>query len=129
MDDGVSMEIEAGREEACVDKVLIVCGAGASSTFLALRLRRVARDRDLDLIVEAGTLPDVGERLAATSILLVGSHLAAQFDDLNARACEAGAAAALLPDTVFGNGGAEIAADLVTELLAAARGSQNAAQG
>lgn len=119
------MEIEAGREEACVDKVLIVCGAGASSTFLALRLRRVARDRDLDLIVEAGTLPDVDERLAATSVLLVGPHLSAQFDELNSRARVAGARAALLPDTVFGTEGAEIAADIVTGLLGAPRAAEH----
>jgi len=123
------MEIEAGREEACVDKVLIVCGAGASSTFLALRLRRVARERDLDLIVEAGTLPDVDERLAATSVLLVGPHLSAQFEELDSRARAAGARAALLPDTVFGPDGAEIAADIVTGLLALPRGPQNIAQG
>lgn len=123
------MEIEAGREEAYVDKVLIVCGAGASSTFLALRLRRVARERDLDLIVEAGTLSDVDERLAATSILLVGPHLAAQFDELNARAAAVGVRAALVPDTVFGTDGAEIAADIVTGLLGAPRSPQNLAQG
>ncbi|MCS5721200.1 PTS sugar transporter [Herbiconiux sp. CPCC 203407] len=123
------MKIEAGREEACVDKVLIVCGAGASSTFLALRLRRVARDRDLDLIVEAGTLPDVNERLAATSVLMVGPHLFAQFEELNRRAAAVGARAALLPDTVFGPEGAEIAADIVTGLLGAPRGPQNIAQG
>ncbi|MFB2585605.1 PTS sugar transporter subunit IIB [Herbiconiux liukaitaii] len=112
-----------------MDKVLIVCGAGASSTFLALRLRRIARERGLDLIVEAGTLSDVDERLAATSVLLVGPPLASVFDELNTRARAAGVRAALLPDTVFGPEGAEIAADLVTELLDASRDSQNLAQG
>ena len=117
-----------------MDKVLIVCGAGASSTFLALRLRRVARDRGLDLVVEAGTLPDVDERLAATSILLVGPPLATAFDELSARARAAGVRIALLPDSVFGPDGAELAVDLVTELLGASstdapRDSQNLAQG
>ncbi|MDO9398485.1 MAG: PTS sugar transporter [Herbiconiux sp.] len=100
-----------------MDRVLIVCGAGASSTFLALRLRRVARDRDLDLIVEAGSQSDVDDRLEATRILLVGPHLAARFDDLKRRADEAGARAVLLPDTAFGPEGGQLAADLVTELL------------
>ena len=107
-----------------MDRVLIVCGAGASSTFLALRLRRVARARDLDLVVEAAAQPDLDERLAATSILLVGPHLRAQFDELNDRATRRGARAALLPDTVFGPEGADAAADLVTELLGAPRGSR-----
>jgi len=106
-----------------VDKVLIVCGAGASSTFLALRLRGVARSRGLDLTVEAGTLSDLDERLAATDVLLVGPHLAERFAELQERADAADTRAALLPDTVFGGSGAELAADLVTELLAAPRGS------
>ncbi|MFB2596771.1 PTS sugar transporter subunit IIB [Herbiconiux sp. P17] len=106
-----------------MDKVLIVCGAGASSTFLALRLRGVARTRGLDLTVEAGTLSDLDERLAATDVLLVGPHLGAHFAELQERADAAGTRAALLPDTVFGGAGAELAADLVTELLAAPRGS------
>jgi PTS system cellobiose-specific IIB component len=106
-----------------VDKVLIVCGAGASSTFLALRLRGVARARGLDLTVEAGTQADLDERLAATRVLLVGPHLSTQFPLLEERARGAGARAALLPDDVFGTGGAERAADLVAELLETPRGS------
>jgi PTS system cellobiose-specific IIB component len=106
-----------------VDKVLIVCGAGASSTFLALRLRGVARSRGLDLTVEAGTVSDLDERLPATDVLLVGPHLAEQFVDLQERADAAGTRSALLPDTVFQGAGAELAADLVTELLAAPRHS------
>lgn len=107
-----------------MDTVLIVCGAGASSTFLALRLRKVLRARDLELVVEAAAQPDLDERLGTTSILLVGPHLDTRFDELNARAAQAGARAALLPDTVFGPAGAEAAADLVTELLAETRGSR-----
>jgi len=108
-----------------VDRVLIVCGAGASSTFLALRVRRVARSRGLDLIVEAGTLADLDERLAATRILLVGPHLSAQFDDVNERARARGVEAALLPDTAFGAEGADAATDLVTELLATSGRAEN----
>ena len=106
-----------------MDKVLIVCGAGASSTFLALRLRGVARSRGLDLTVEAGTVSDLDERLAATDVLLVGPHLGDRFAELQERADAAGTRAALLPDAVFSGPGAELAADLVTELLAASRGS------
>ena len=100
-----------------MDRVLIVCGAGASSTFLALRLRRVARARDLDLVVEAATVVELDERLAATRILLVGPHLGTRFDELEQRAATVGAKAALLPDTVFGPEGADDAADLVAGLL------------
>jgi PTS system cellobiose-specific IIB component len=109
--------IEAEREEACVDRVLIVCGAGASSTFLALRLRRVLRERELDLVVDAGTVPDLDDLLPATSVLLVGPHLSDRFSELSTRADSTGTKAALLPDTAFGPEGAESAADVVTRLL------------
>ena len=112
-----------------MDRVLIVCGAGASSTFLALRVRRALRERDLDLVVEAGTVADVGERLAATRILLVGPHLAEQFGALAGEAAAAGAEAGLLPGTVYGPDGGELAADIVTELLAARGSSRPNAQG
>jgi PTS system cellobiose-specific IIB component len=98
--------------------VLIVCGAGASSTFLALRLRRIAKSRGLDLVVEAGTLPDVDDLLPDARVLLIGPHLDAHFSELRERADRAGAEAVLLPDTVFGPEGAESAADVVMQLLA-----------
>jgi PTS system cellobiose-specific IIB component len=100
--------------------VLIVCGAGASSTFLALRLRQIMRARELDLVVEAGSLPDLDDRLAATRILLVGPHLEPRFGELSERAAQAGAVAALLPDDVFGRDGADSAADVVEQLMVAA---------
>ncbi|MCS5714848.1 PTS sugar transporter [Herbiconiux sp. CPCC 205716] len=99
-----------------MDRVLIVCGAGASSTFLAVRLRRIIRDRDLDLVVDAGTLADLDDRLAATRILLVGPHLADRFAGLAERAERAGAVAELLPENVFGRDGAELAARRIEEL-------------
>jgi cellobiose PTS system EIIB component len=112
------MRASDAHKEACVERVLIVCGAGASSTFLALRIRAVARERGLDLVVEAGTVLDLDERLPATDVLLVGPHLAAQFDDLERRATGAGTPVALLPDDAFGQGGAEAATDLLGGLLA-----------
>jgi cellobiose PTS system EIIB component len=112
------MRASDAHKEACVERVLIVCGAGASSTFLALRVRAVARERGLDLVVEAGTVEDLEERLPATDALLVGPHLAAQFDELLLRATGTGTQAGLLPDDVFGPGGAEAATDLLGELLA-----------
>ncbi|QJU52417.1 PTS sugar transporter subunit IIC [Herbiconiux sp. KACC 21604] len=100
-----------------MNTVLIVCGAGASSTFLALRLRRIAMARGLDLVVEAGSLPDLDERMRETTVLLVGPHLGSRFDELDERARLVGARAAMLPDTVFGPEGADHAADLVIATL------------
>jgi PTS system cellobiose-specific IIB component len=94
-------------------RVLVVCGAGASSTFLAHRIRAAARGRDIDVSVSASSTEGIAERLGEIDVLLVGPHLAAQFDDISKLSAEAGVRSALLPDTVFGAQGEETALELV----------------
>lgn len=94
-------------------RVLVVCGAGASSTFLAHRIRAAARGRDIEMTVAASSTDGLAHRLEEIDMLLVGSHLAARFDELAALAEAAGARSALLPDTVFEARGEEAALDLV----------------
>ena len=54
-------------------KILIVCGAGASSTFVAQRLRRAASAAALAGDFSAGAGDAVAESLA--DLVLVGPHL------------------------------------------------------
>lgn len=96
-----------------METVLIVCGAGASSTFLANRLRKAAIAEGLALVVEAGSQDDVPSRLDGVDVLLVGSHLAADYTTLAAQAQSAGVRAALLPPDATTAGGAAAALDLV----------------
>ncbi|SKA91208.1 PTS system, cellobiose-specific IIB component [Agreia bicolorata] len=99
-------------------RVLVVCGAGASSTFLAHRIRAAARGREIDVSVSASSTEGLDERIGEIDVLLVGPHLAAQFDELSRLAAAAGAASALLPDTIFGARGEETALDLVLRSVA-----------
>jgi PTS system cellobiose-specific IIB component len=98
-----------------METILIVCGAGASSTFLASRIRAAAKAQGLPAAVAAAGQDELESRLAGTDVLLVGSHLADHFADLAARAHAVGVAAALLPPTALAPGGPEAA-------LALARG-------
>ena len=82
-------------------KILVVCGAGASSTFVALRMRRTAAARGLDLEVSAGSESDLPDALDGVDVLLVGPHLAPRIDEFTALAERAGAGCSLLPATVF----------------------------
>lgn len=82
-------------------KILIVCGAGASSTFVALRVRRTAAGRGLAVDASAGSESDLPDGLAGIDVLLVGPHLAHLFDDLRGQAEARGVAAVLLPETIF----------------------------
>jgi PTS system cellobiose-specific IIB component len=100
-----------------MDTILIVCGAGASSTFLASRVRALAKARGLDLAATAASTLDLDSGLADAGVLLVGPHLQAEFAGLKARAAELQVPAALLPETVFGPTGALEALDLALTLL------------
>lgn len=82
-------------------KILVICGAGASSTFVAHRLRRSAFEQGVDAEVSAGSEADLPAGFAGLDVLLVGPHLAGRFDDLRASASQAGAVAALLPESIF----------------------------
>ncbi|MBB2976375.1 PTS system cellobiose-specific IIB component [Microbacterium endophyticum] len=84
-------------------RILVVCGAGASSTFVAQRLRHAARARDLSYSSSAGTLRSLEIDLDATDVLLLGPHLKAELDNIAASAASKGVTVAVLPDDIFGD--------------------------
>lgn len=96
--------------------IVIVCGAGASSTFLAHRMNRAAKAAGLDSTARAATLDDYVSRLKAGDVLLVGPQLAAHFEEISARAERLNVGVALLPETIFGAGSAETALRIATDL-------------
>lgn len=100
-------------------KILVVCGAGASSTFLAHRLRAGAKEHGMDAVFRSETLTGLEESLPDADVLLVGPHLESQFDVLRLRAEHVGAAAALLPHDVFGAHGADAVLENLPLLFAA----------
>ena len=100
-----------------METVLIVCGAGASSTFLASRLRSLAKARGIQLATKAASTSDLRPFLHTSTVILVGPHLAESFPLIAAEAAEFGVPAALLPPTAFGPSGAEQALDLVESLV------------
>jgi len=100
-------------------KILIVCGAGASSTFVALRVRRTAAERGIPVEVAAGSESDLPDGLGGVTVLLVGPHLEHRFDQIRDQAGDRGVAARLMPDTVFAARDGEQALDLALGAQAA----------
>jgi PTS system cellobiose-specific IIB component len=96
--------------------ILIVCGAGASSTFLASRLRSIANSRGESVVVEAADVESLDSRLDSIDVLLVGAHLAGSFDAMSARAAQHGVPAALLAPSATMPAGAQDAYDLYASL-------------
>ncbi|PRA79538.1 PTS sugar transporter subunit IIB [Microbacterium sp. MYb66] len=77
-------------------RILVVCGAGASSTFVAQRLRSAAAAAGLDWDATAGMESSVAG--GAHDLILVGPHLS---DRLEAIRGSVSAPVAVLPDDVF----------------------------
>ncbi|MEV8251977.1 hypothetical protein AB0O87_13765 [Microbacterium sp. NPDC076768] len=94
-------------------RILVVCGAGASSTFVAQRLRNAAAAAGLDWDATAGTEAAVAH--SGGDLVLVGPHLS---DRLEAIRSGADAPVALLPDDVFADRDGSRTLDFARSILA-----------
>lgn len=82
-------------------RILVVCGAGASSTFVAQRLRRAAAQAGLDHDAAAVSRSALAERLDQADLVLIGPHLADALDGIRTDAAAFGVPVVVLPDDVF----------------------------
>lgn len=77
-------------------RILVVCGAGASSTFVAQRLRRAASAVGLGWETAAGTEQAIASAFA--DLVLVGPHLSGRVDAIRSASH---VPVAVLPEDVF----------------------------
>ena len=82
-------------------RIIVVCGAGASSTFVAHRIRRAAAARGIDVRATATSDSAVEGALGDADVLLVGAHLGERIGALRERA-----AAASVPIVILEEGAA-----------------------
>lgn len=61
-------------------KVLLCCGAGMSSGFLASSARKVAKKQKITVSVEARSHSEVVDYLSSIDILMLGPHYAPELD-------------------------------------------------
>lgn len=64
-------------------KVLLVCGSGASSGFMAGNIRRAASARGLDVKVVARSESEIESYVDDIDALMVGPHLAYVLEDVD----------------------------------------------
>ncbi|MCP2030029.1 PTS system cellobiose-specific IIB component [Okibacterium sp. HSC-33S16] len=93
-------------------KILVVCGAGASSTFVAQRIRTAAKNRALDVTAQACPLSALDTQLASADVVLLGSHLASEIDSIRSTAQPHGVAVVAMPASVFTSPAGDEALDL-----------------
>jgi cellobiose PTS system EIIB component len=99
-------------------RILVVCGAGASSTFVAQRVRRAAHERGLSYTAVAGTVQSLSIDLDTADVVLLGPHLAGELERIERDAAVHGVSVVLLPDDVFGDMSGENTLDHIQQVLA-----------
>ena len=63
--------------------VLLVCGSGASSGFMAANIRKAAKARGLDISVVARSESEIDSYIDEIDALMVGPHLAYIMDEVD----------------------------------------------
>jgi cellobiose PTS system EIIB component len=82
-------------------RILVACGAGASSTFVAQRINRAARAKNLAHTATATNESALAERLESSDLVLLGPHLADRFEQIQRLAAPHGVGVILLDANVF----------------------------
>lgn len=100
-------------------RIIVVCGAGASSTFVAHRIRRAAAARGVEVRATATSDSGLDTALGDADVLLVGAHLGDRIDALRERAAVASVPVAILDAGAAAAPDGEEALDLALEFAGA----------
>lgn len=80
------------EEELDMKKILLACGAGASSGFIAQKMRKAAKKQKLEVGIKAVSDTEILDNIDGVSVLFLGPHLAHKLkeieeslDDLNVK--------------------------------------------
>ncbi|MDZ8171022.1 PTS sugar transporter subunit IIB [Microbacterium xanthum] len=82
-------------------RILVVCGAGASSTFVVQRLRQAAREQGVDVHATVATTQSLPIDLETADLVLVGPHLHGEIDRIRAEAAHGGSIVVLMPADAY----------------------------
>lgn len=82
-------------------RILVVCGAGASSTFVAQRIRHAAQAAGRAFSAVAGTEQSLPIDLDAADVVLVGPHLQHALERIRREAEPRETRVVLLPPDIF----------------------------
>ena len=64
-------------------RVLLVCGSGASSGFMATNIRKAALARNLTMDIKARSESEIENYIEDIDVLMVGPHLSYIFDEID----------------------------------------------
>ncbi len=82
-------------------RVLLCCGAGISSGFLASNARKYVKKVDLPITIEARSHSEAAEFLPNIDVLLLGPHYASSLESFVNIAKPYGTKVAVIPEIVY----------------------------
>lgn len=97
--------------------VLLVCGTGASSGFMAKNIRKAAKDRNVDISFKARSDSEVEDYIEEIDLLLVGPHLKYMLNDLEEIAQPYGVPVKIIDEDAYGSLDGEAVLDFTLEAL------------
>lgn len=83
-------------------RILLCCGAGMSSGFLASSARKAAKKAKKNIMIEARSYSEVTEFFGNIDVLLIGPHYEKELDKFKELAKPYGVAVAVIPQDIYG---------------------------
>lgn len=82
--------------------VLLCCGAGMSSGFLAQKTRKAAKKQGIQATIEARSESEIANYLSEIDILLLGPHYASMRDQIQEQATPYNVPVEVIPQDIYG---------------------------
>lgn len=95
--------------------ILLCCGAGMSSGFLAQRARQAAKKQKINATVEARSHSDIASYMSSIDILMVGPHYAGELPEFEKLAEPHHIPVCVIPQDIY----AQLKGDALLELAMA----------
>ncbi|MEU8764692.1 PTS sugar transporter subunit IIB [Streptomyces sp. NPDC048659] len=83
-------------------RIMIVCGSGASSGFIAQRMRKAAKKAGVEASIDARSETELAAVLPELDVVLIGPHLQYMFDEISAQAAAHDVKCALISQQIYG---------------------------
>lgn len=84
-------------------KIMLCCGAGMSSGFLASNARKVAKKKKLPVQIEARSHSEAADYLNSIDIMMLGPHYAAELKQYQDLAKPFNVPVILIPQSIYGS--------------------------
>lgn len=82
-------------------RILLCCGAGMSSGFLANAARKAAKKKKIDVNIEARSHSDIASYMGSIDILMVGPHYAGELPEFKKMADPYHVCTCVIPKDIY----------------------------